>query len=239
MEKPEFGTKLIEVRKAKGLTQEEVAEKCNVTVRTIQRIESGVVKPRAFTIKTISTALGFDFFDNSDTGYDVIVNQNTELEKHTVLWYAKDLFNLKTNAMTKISILSVTVVMIVLSLFTFSSTLMAQKSDKKKNSITIERNADKSIKRIEVRFTNVLTYDSLIVIKNIVEQNDIKMDYKTIEFDDNNRLKAISCKVFTDNSGGSFYQLLTDSTSVGGFFRDYSKNAKTKFCIGGGCFKRE
>ena len=57
----DFGTKLIEVRKAKGLTQEEVAEKCKITARTIQRIESGKVKPRSFTIKLISETLGFDF----------------------------------------------------------------------------------------------------------------------------------------------------------------------------------
>ena len=105
MDKLEFGTKLIEVRKAKGLTQEDVAEKSKITVRTIQRIESRVVKPRAFTIKIISESLGFDFYDNSDIGYDVIENQNSELKRHTIFWYVKDLFNLKTNTMKKISIL--------------------------------------------------------------------------------------------------------------------------------------
>ena len=45
MEKLEFRKRLIEVRKARGLTQEDVAEKCKITVRTIQRIESGAVKP--------------------------------------------------------------------------------------------------------------------------------------------------------------------------------------------------
>lgn len=96
MENLEFGRRLIEVRKAKGLTQEEVAEKCKITSRTIQRIESGIVKPRAFTIKLISESLGFDFYDNSDTGYDVTMNQNSELEKHTFFWYVKDLLNFKS-----------------------------------------------------------------------------------------------------------------------------------------------
>ncbi len=68
METLDFGKKLIEVRKAKGLTQEEVAERCRVTTRTIQRIESGIVKPRAFTVKSISETLGFDFFETSYTG---------------------------------------------------------------------------------------------------------------------------------------------------------------------------
>jgi transcriptional regulator with XRE-family HTH domain len=56
---------LFEVRAANGLTQEEVAEKCNISVRTIQRIETGSVNPRAFTIKIICGALGFDFFGES------------------------------------------------------------------------------------------------------------------------------------------------------------------------------
>ena len=62
----DFGKKLIEVRKQKGLTQAEVAEKCNVTIRTIQRIESGTVKPRSSTIKLIPEALEFEFFETSN-----------------------------------------------------------------------------------------------------------------------------------------------------------------------------
>ncbi len=57
MEKHAFGKKLLEVRKAKGLTQEEVAEKCGITIRTIQRIESGLVEPRVYTIKIISETM--------------------------------------------------------------------------------------------------------------------------------------------------------------------------------------
>jgi len=102
MKRLEFRRRLIEVRKARGLTQEDVAEKCKITVRTIQRIESGSVEPRAFAVKIISKTLGFDFFDNSDTGYDVVESQNTELKRHTVFWYVKDLFNFKTNTMKKI-----------------------------------------------------------------------------------------------------------------------------------------
>jgi len=231
MDKLEFGTKLIEVRKAKGLTQEDVAEKSKITVRTIQRIESRVVKPRAFTIKIISESLGFDFYDNSDIGYDVIENQNSELKKHTIFWYIKDLFNLKTNTMKKNSILSTTCLIIVLGLFSFNSEVFAQTS--KKNSITVQKNADKSIKRIDVRFTNHLTYDSLISIKNDLKAYDIKINYKKIEFDENNRLKDISLEAFTKLGSGSFSMPLSDIKKTGGFFVDYSKDTKTKFCIGG------
>ena len=56
-----FLTKVHELRKQKGLTQEELVERCNVTVRTIQRIESGETTPRIYTIKTILNALGLDY----------------------------------------------------------------------------------------------------------------------------------------------------------------------------------
>lgn len=237
MEKLEFGRRLIEVRKAKGLTQEEVAEKCKITTRTIQRIESGIVIPRASTIKLISESLEFDFYDNSNTGYDIIRNQNSDLEKHTFLWYVKDLFNLKTNKMKKISILSISTLTIALFLFAFTSNVFAQTSGKKKHSISIEKNPDKSIKRIEVRFTNEHTYDSLVFIKNALEKYDIQINYKKIEFNDNNRLKGISCEAFTKMGSGSFSESQLDSSRVGGFYCDYSKNAKSSFCIGGGCFK--
>lgn len=61
MEQPLLGKKIIELRKQKGLTQEELVQKCNITVRTIQRIEAGETTPRTFTIKTILNALGYEY----------------------------------------------------------------------------------------------------------------------------------------------------------------------------------
>ena len=43
------------------MTQEELVQKCNITVRTIQRIEAGETTPRTFTIKTILNALGYEY----------------------------------------------------------------------------------------------------------------------------------------------------------------------------------
>ncbi len=60
MKQPELGKKILELRKAKGLTQEALVELCNINVRTIQRIEAGEVTPRPFTIKAILEVLGFD-----------------------------------------------------------------------------------------------------------------------------------------------------------------------------------
>lgn len=63
MTQPELGKKIVQLRKAKGLTQEELVDKCNISVRTIQRIEAGEVTPRSYTIKTILEALDHNFSD--------------------------------------------------------------------------------------------------------------------------------------------------------------------------------
>ncbi len=60
MKQPELGQKLTALRQEKNMTQEELVEACNVSVRTIQRIESGEVTPRISTIKIIVAALGHD-----------------------------------------------------------------------------------------------------------------------------------------------------------------------------------
>lgn len=61
MKQPELGNKIISLRKQKGFTQEELVERCNINVRTLQRIESGEVSPRSYTIKTILSALDHDY----------------------------------------------------------------------------------------------------------------------------------------------------------------------------------
>jgi len=50
-----------ELRIQKGMTQEELAEKTEVTTRTIQRIENGHVEPRAYTLQMIAKALEVDY----------------------------------------------------------------------------------------------------------------------------------------------------------------------------------
>ena len=64
MKQPDLGLKVSELRKEKGLTQEQLAEVCEVTPRTIQRIESGEVEPRAFTRNSLSNVLEFDLGKN-------------------------------------------------------------------------------------------------------------------------------------------------------------------------------
>ena len=60
MNQPDLGLKITELRQQKGLTQEKLAEYCDVSTRTIQRIESGEVEPRSFTRNSLSNILEFD-----------------------------------------------------------------------------------------------------------------------------------------------------------------------------------
>lgn len=67
MKQPELGQKIIALRQEKGYTQEELVAECNISVRTIQRIEAGQVTPRSFTIKTILAALDASYEDIKET----------------------------------------------------------------------------------------------------------------------------------------------------------------------------
>ncbi|WP_299675691.1 helix-turn-helix domain-containing protein [uncultured Tenacibaculum sp.] len=58
MKQPELGERILSLRKQQGLTQEELVAKCNINVRTIQRIEAGEVTPRSYTLKVILDVLG-------------------------------------------------------------------------------------------------------------------------------------------------------------------------------------
>lgn len=66
MKQPDLGIKIAELRKSKGLTQEELVDRCNISVRTLQRIEAGEVTPRMYTVKSIFGALEFDFNEITD-----------------------------------------------------------------------------------------------------------------------------------------------------------------------------
>ena len=50
MNQPDLGLKVVELRQEKGLTPEQLEEMCEVSPRTIQRIESGEVDPRAYSV---------------------------------------------------------------------------------------------------------------------------------------------------------------------------------------------
>jgi XRE family transcriptional regulator, regulator of sulfur utilization len=52
-----LGEKIIRLRKSKGISQELLAENSHISLRTIQRIESGASFPRPYTVKAIADAL--------------------------------------------------------------------------------------------------------------------------------------------------------------------------------------
>ncbi|MFY0625509.1 MAG: helix-turn-helix transcriptional regulator [Reichenbachiella sp.] len=60
MKQPLLGQVITKLRQEKQLTQEEVVEQCNISVRTLQRIEAGDVTPRDFTIKSLLGVLDYD-----------------------------------------------------------------------------------------------------------------------------------------------------------------------------------
>ncbi len=55
-----FTNQVAALRIQKGMTQKELADACNIDIRTIQRIEAGEVVPRMYTIKLLAKALDCD-----------------------------------------------------------------------------------------------------------------------------------------------------------------------------------
>jgi transcriptional regulator with XRE-family HTH domain len=52
------GKKIFDLRIRRGWTQEDLADNAGVTVRTIQRIETGATQPRLYTLKALASVLG-------------------------------------------------------------------------------------------------------------------------------------------------------------------------------------
>ena len=145
MKQPELGKKIADLRKAQGLTQEELVERCNLSVRTLQRIESGEVVPRSHTIRVIFAALDYKVFDSSNIRLRLFFKQ------------VMDLFNLKTNTMKKLSIMTLAFAATVFVLLTVCMDGSAQSEKKVKQMIN---NTNKNI----VRWFNSGQVDSLLTI---------------------------------------------------------------------------
>ena len=84
--------RIIMARQQKGFTQEELATLTRLSVRTIQRIESGESIPRSFTLKSIAKAL--------DQPYEQLVRDETEIfstpasDQNEAIRHFLQLFNL-------------------------------------------------------------------------------------------------------------------------------------------------
>ncbi|MCZ8330755.1 MAG: helix-turn-helix transcriptional regulator [Flavobacterium sp.] len=116
MNQPELGKKILELRLAKGLTQSELAEKSNVSLKTIQRIELAKVIPRSYSIKSIFSVLEYDFYNSN------VPNENEKTSSFK--FWIINLFNLKNNTMKKLSFL--TIVFIAIFLFMTKNESQAQ-----------------------------------------------------------------------------------------------------------------
>lgn len=80
MKQQELGTKLAELRQSKGLTQEDLVAKCNINVRTLQRIEAGEVIPRSYTLQSILSVLEVDYSEFVEQ-----VNSKNTMQDHLEL----------------------------------------------------------------------------------------------------------------------------------------------------------
>ena len=116
MQQPELGKKIADSRKIKGLTQEELVAKCNLSVRTLQRIETGETTPRIYTIKLIFEVLELDFESLIKTS-----NIDNTLSNKSWIEQFYNLFNLKTLSTKKVLILSLLILAIIFGLFTIVS----------------------------------------------------------------------------------------------------------------------
>lgn len=126
MKQPELGKKVLELRQARGLTQTELAESCRVSLRTIQRIEAAEVTPHNHTVKLIFSCLDYDFNDLSKSRMD---GNRAKRPIQRLIDYVRDLFNLKTNAMKKLSVLSLFAIFVFTGVFLVNNTINAQEVD--------------------------------------------------------------------------------------------------------------
>lgn len=71
-----IGSKISEIRKSKGLTQELLAERSKINLRTIQRIENGKNEPRGTTLDLICNAL--------ETNKEILINKSEQNKSKSI-----------------------------------------------------------------------------------------------------------------------------------------------------------
>jgi transcriptional regulator with XRE-family HTH domain len=121
MKQPYLGKKIVELRKTKGYTQEELVEKCNINVRTLQRIESGEVTPRIYTTKIIFEALDYNVFDSQEVPSNKFKKTKDNIIRRVerLFKYMLDEINFKKHPINKFSFFLILLlsVLLVLSMF--------------------------------------------------------------------------------------------------------------------------
>lgn len=93
--KERFGTHLADYRKRRGLTQEALANKAEVSIDTVKRLEAGKLGASFDVVVKLSDALGVDagmLFVSTDQGrrkvLDELVFRLSEMSDDELLWLA-------------------------------------------------------------------------------------------------------------------------------------------------------
>ena len=115
MNQPELGKKILELRQEKGLTQSELAEICNLSLRTIQRTESAEVTPRSHTIKVILSNLDFDPKSNINSSGNQIPSSKSRFQK--LVMDVQETSKLNSSTMKKLSVFLVFILLVVVGYF--------------------------------------------------------------------------------------------------------------------------
>lgn len=193
MDQPELGKKIAELRKAKGFTQEELVEKCKLSVRTLQRIESGEVTPRSFTLKTIFAELNYSISDLPGTKINATSEAGSDSETWTGQIYGKllDIVNFKKNPMKKISVLTVFLLMLSISLYAIYTRDNAREAKQiTKTILDLQNKVNKWVNEGKVDSVLTLYRDDATVMPFCSNKNEIREmlksalegGYKLIEF---------------------------------------------------------
>ena len=192
MNQPELGKKIAELRKLKGLTQEELVDRCNLSVRTLQRIEYGEVTPRAYTLKLIFEALDYTVDNSLET--DLKVEKGWLLKWLEQFYISSiDLFNLKTHTMKKITILSTMLFAIVFGVVGLVSEIKAEKRIKVSIQATDNTQKKEQLKSRETVFSDFTAYgcfeenDELIGRDIKFKLNGVNVNVKLIKLNKKTR----------------------------------------------------
>ena len=85
-----IGIVIREVRKQKGLTQLELSEETNISVRTIQRIENDEVEPSLYSLKRISEILEVDLLKIKNKNSMTFINKLLGINLNDIPMTAKE-----------------------------------------------------------------------------------------------------------------------------------------------------
>lgn len=234
IQQPELGKKIADYRKSKGLTQEQLVEQCNLSVRTLQRIEAGEVTPRMYTVKLILDVLELD--------YENVLNpQNVEMKGRFGIWLEQfyisffDLFNLKTNTMKKVSILSVALFAIIFGISSLTNITFGQ-SDTKVRKIIERTNRDfmEYFNRGDINSLVELYHDDACLVSRGCGKEFIRSYYtkETIKYKFT-EIKATSISV-SDSIAvekGKWKAILNSGETIGGEYLSEWRLSNNKWLI--------